>query len=250
MKWMIAAVVVAGWSLVSPAGASAQTADEVVEKHLAAVGGRAALAKITNQAASGMVSIGANGVELNGTVEVWRKTPNKSHSRLTLDLTAMGGTSMVVDQICDGKTAVSKNSIQGDREITGDQLQGMLNAEFPSPLLAYKESGAKIELAGTEKVGPRSAHVLTYTPKTGPSTRLYFDTETFLILKSVAKVNMPEAGGEIEQVTETSDYREVAGVKAPFLIRSSSPLQTVLIKLSKIECNAALDEGLFSRDGK
>ena len=67
---------------------------------------------------------------------------------MTLDLSALGGSEMVVDQRCDGKTAFASNSMQGDREITGSQLQAMLNASFPSPLLIYKDAGATVFVAG------------------------------------------------------------------------------------------------------
>jgi len=250
MKRMLVAVVVGGWALTFVPAVLAQTADDIVEKHLAAMGGRAALAKITNEAASGAISIATAEVELQGTVEVYRKAPNLGHTRISLDLSALGGSSMVIDQICDGKTAVARNSLQGDREITGDQLQGMLNAGFPSGFLNYKDAGAKIDLVGKDKIGDKAVYVLNFAPKAGPASRIFLDAETYLIIKTVSKANIPEAGGEMEQTTEVSDYRTVNGVKAPFTIMSINAAQTVVMKLSKLEWNAAIDDALFSRGGK
>ncbi|MBM3496816.1 MAG: hypothetical protein FJX72_21220, partial [Armatimonadetes bacterium] len=65
-------------SLAAPA--AAQTADEVVEKHLAAMGGRAALAKLTTQVAKGTVSVSTPAGNIGGTVESYRKVPNKSRT--------------------------------------------------------------------------------------------------------------------------------------------------------------------------
>ena len=48
---VVAFAVVMAWA----PGALAQTADELVEKHLAAMGGRAALSKLTSQKATGSV---------------------------------------------------------------------------------------------------------------------------------------------------------------------------------------------------
>jgi hypothetical protein len=242
----LAAVVVA---LTWAPSVRAQTADDVVEKHLAAIGGRAALSKLTTQVASGTVAISAQGADIGGSIEISRKAPNKSRTLMKLDLSSVGGSEMIVDQRCDGKTAFASNSLQGDREITGDQLQNMLNASFPSPLLAYKEAGAKVDLQGPDKVGGRAVVVLLYTPTTGPATKMFFDAETFLLVRAVTKLDVPAAGGTIEQTSDLGDYRAVDAIKVPFSVTASSPAQTVAITLSKVEVNATLDYTIFSRPG-
>ena len=247
MKRTFASFLVVACTLIWAPRALAQTADEVVEKHLAAMGGRAALAKLTTQIASGSVTVATPEVELPGRVEIHRKAPNKSRTHITLDLSAVGGAEMVIIQSCDGKTGFASNSMQGDREITGDQLQGMLNANFPSPLLNYKDAGGKVEFVGKDKVRDRDVYVLQYTPRAGPAARQYFDAETYLLLKAVAKVTIPDAGGEVEQVNELGDYRDVGGVKAPFTVSIITAAQTVTIKLAKIEWNTPIDDATFAR---
>jgi hypothetical protein len=75
------------------------------------------------------------------------------------------------------------------------------------------------------------------------------DAETFMLVKSITKLNAPEAGGVIEQTSEVSDYRDVSGIKVPFSITNSSPAQVVAIKLTKVVVNPALDDAIFSRPG-
>ena len=123
----------------------------------------------------------------------------------------------------------------------------MLNASFPSPLLNYKDAGAKVELQGPDKVGGRAVVVLLYTPKAGPATKMFIDAESFLLARAVTKVDVPEAGGEIEQTSDLGDYRAVDGIKMPFSVTVSSPTQVVAITLSKVEINATLDDAIFSR---
>jgi len=229
--------------------AAAQTADEVVEKHLAAMGGRAALAKLTSQLASGTIAIQAQGADLGGTIEISKKAPNKSRTLMRIDLSSVGGSEMVVDQRCDGKTAFASNSLQGDREITGAQLQSMLNASFPSSLLNYKETGAKIELLGRETAGAKPVLVLQYTPASGPALKLYLDADTYLVSRTVVKLSLPEAGGEVEQSTDVTDYRVIDGVKTPFSVTVSSAGQLITISFAKVEYNVALDDAVFSRPG-
>jgi outer membrane lipoprotein-sorting protein len=245
MRWAAAAGFVL-WAGV----AQAQTADEAVEKVLAAIGGRAALAKVTSRVATGAVSVSTQGIDVGGTVELTNKAPNKTRMFMKLDLSAVGGTEVVLDRRCDGKAAFESNSMSGDREITGDQLQSMVNATFPSPFLNYKEAGAKVEMAGKEKLGEKDAVVLVYTPKSGPAMRLYFDAQTWQLIRSVTKVNAPEAGGDIEQTTDPSDYREVDGLKVPFTLLVTSPAQSVTIHLTKVEHNKPIDDAIFGRAGK
>ena len=223
------------------------TAEDVIEKYLAAMGGRAALAKLETRIATGSIVVSTQGIELAGSIEIYAKAPNRARSYMRLDLSQAGGTEMVIDQRCDGKTAFVINSVSGDRDITGNQLQNMLNGSFPTPLLRYKEAGMKVEFAGKDKVGMRDVFVLQYTPKAGSPSRSSFDAETFLLLRTAMKVDSPESGGEIEQTSDLSDYREIGGVKIPFTVQIVSPAQTITIRLDKIEHNKPIDESMFAR---
>ncbi len=123
--------------------AQAQTADEAVEKALAAMGGRAALTKLNTRVITGTITVSTQGVDIPGTVEMSYKAPNLARSFMKLDLSTFGGAEMVIDRRCDGKTAFEINSQTGVKEITGNQLENMLNASFPSPFLNYKQAGAQ-----------------------------------------------------------------------------------------------------------
>jgi len=242
-KW--AALIVC--AVVGTAQAQAQTADEIVEKHLAALGGRAALAKLESRTATGTITVSTQGVDLPGSVEIYAKAPNKARSLIRLDLSSVGAGEVTVDQRCDGKSGFVSNSMQGDREITGGQLQSMLNAHFPSALLTYKEAGAKVELLGKEKVGDRAVFVLQYTPKTGPASKQYFDAETYLLVRAVTTFDVPEAGGEVEQTSDLGDYRAVDGVQAAFSITNTNSMQTATIRLTKVEHNKPIDDAMFAK---
>ena len=80
----------------------AQTADEIIEKHLAAVGGRAALSKLTSRVATGSISLSTPVGELKGTLEVYNKAPNKSRTLIKVDAAALGGGQITNDQRFDG----------------------------------------------------------------------------------------------------------------------------------------------------
>jgi hypothetical protein len=231
----------------APAQTKALTADELVEKHLTALGGRSALAKLESRVARGTISISAQGADVAGPVEIYAKAPNKTRTYFRVDLSQFGAGELVVDQRCDGKTAFVSNSMRGDREITGTQLQGMLNASFPTPLLTYKQAGTALDLKGKDKVGTRDVYVLQYMPKAGPSSTQFFDAETWLLVRVVTKVDAAELGGEMEQTTDLSDYRDVDGVKVAFALKVVNPVQTLAVAVDTIEHNKPLDDAMFAR---
>jgi outer membrane lipoprotein-sorting protein len=153
---------------------------------------------------------------------------------------------MVFDQRFNGERGYVLDSMQGDRDIAGDQLETMRNNIFPTAFLTYKEQGATVELGGKEKVGDRDAYLVILKPKTGASVRQYFDAESFLPVRLIIKITLPQIG-DVEQTTDLSDFRDVDGVKVPFAITASSAIQRSSITITKVEHNTKVDEALFSK---
>ena len=197
---------------------------------------------------TGKITVSTPGGDVKGTVDVQNKAPNNVRTLISLDLSSLGAGMMTVDQRFDGTSGIVLDSMQGNRDLTGDQLANMKNQEFPTPLLHYKEHGTKIELGEKEKVGDRDAQVLTVTPKEGPPSRLYVDTQTWLPMRVVQTLELPEVG-RVEQTTELSDYREVDGIKVPFSINNSSSVQKISIAVDKIQHNVDVDSTLFKKPG-
>lgn len=242
----VARLVIVAWVLGWGQIASAQTADEIVEKTLTAIGSRAALEKLTSRSTIGTMTLSTPAGDISGPVEILNQRPNKSRTLIKLDLTSLGAGPMTVDQRFDGTSGYVLDTMQGNRDISGNQLENMKNAMFPNPLLTYKEHGTTVELGGKEKVGGRDAYVLTFKPKSGSVARQFVDAESYLPVKLVVKIDIPQIG-EVEQSTELSDYREVDGVKIPFKVTSSSAVQSFTITVTKVEHNVKIDETLFAK---
>jgi hypothetical protein len=234
--------------IVLPASwAHAQTADEVVEKYLTAIGGRAALGKLTSRTATGTISVTTPAGDLTGTIELYNKAPNKTRTVVKIDASSLGVGQILQDQRFDGTSGYAIDSLNGNRDITGDQAEIMRSGTFPTPLLRFKEEGARVELLGKEKVGDRDAYVLRFTPKTGPASRQFMDAETSLLVKSVVTVNVPQLGTDLEQTVEFSDYRDVDGVKVPYRTRSINQVQSLTITFTKVEHNTPIDDRSFAK---
>jgi outer membrane lipoprotein-sorting protein len=242
LRRLMLAALLLGWVH----AASAQTVDEVIEKHLTAVGGRAALGKLTSRTMTGTITLSTPAGPVSGPIEVLNERPNKVRTSINLDLTNLGVGKVVIDQRFNGTTGYAIDSLQGNRDITGDPLEVMRNTAFPNPLMNYKELGVTVELAGKEKVGDRDAYLLILKPKTGPALRQYVDAESYLPVRVVMTLNAPPVG-EIEQTTDLLDWRDVDGVKVPFQIKTASIAQTLSIDVTKVEHNQTIDQTLFSK---
>jgi hypothetical protein len=245
-RWLFISMLAA--VLVCRAGtAYPQTAEDIVERHLAAMGGRAALEKLTSRVTTGTISVSTPGGDLTGSITVYNKGANKSRTLIRIDASQFGLGQIVQDQRFNGTSGYALDTLNGNREMTGDQLEAARSSTFPSPLLNYKDSGTRLELLGREKAGDRDAFVLRVTPKTGPLARMFFDAETYLLARTVVTVNVPQIGGDVEQTVVLSDYRDVDGVKIPFQIRSINQFQTLSITATKVEQNTAIDDAMFSK---
>jgi zinc protease len=249
MTAVTSSLLIAGLILTCGRIAAAQTADEVVEKYLAAIGGRAGLEKLTSRSTTGTITLSLPNGPVSGSIEILNQRPNKSRTLTKLDLSSLGAGQVTREQRFDGTTGYVLDSMQGNREITGNQLENLKNAMFPAPLLTYKERGATVELGGNEKVDGRDTYVLLLKPKTGSVVRHFIDAATYLPARIVVKFDTPETG-EVEQTTDLSDYREVDGIKIPFTIKVSTAGQGFTIAVTKVEHNIKIDEALFSKPDK
>ena len=246
MKTVSRQLVVAGLLLGWTQAVSAQTADEIIEKHLTAIGGRAVLGKLTSRSMTGTITLSTPIGDVSGPVEILNQTPNKSRTLITLDLTAVGAGQAIIDQRFDGTAGYVIDSLQGNRDVTGRLLETMKNGGFPSPLMNYKELGARVELGGKEKIGEREAYLLIFTPKSGSVAREYIDAATYLVVRAVVTLDIPQIG-ELEQTTDLLDYRDVDGFKVPFQVKSSSRVQNSTVTITKVEHNPQIDQALFSK---
>lgn len=213
------------------------TVDQVLDKYVQAIGGKAAVEKQTSRVAKGSFEIPAFGA--SGTAEIYAKAPNKSAS--TFDIAGYG----VVQQVFDGKTGWSLDPQGGLRELAGAELASKkLDSEFSKPV-RLKQLYPKIVVKGTDKVGDKDVYVLEATPVESSVETWYFDTQTGLILREDAERESPEGKQAIQIFYE--DYKEVDGVKMAFSLRQITPAFTLNIKMVEIKHNVPVDDAKFNK---
>jgi hypothetical protein len=224
--------------------AAAQTAHEIVEKSIAAMGGRAAHEKIKTRVAIGTLVIGTPSGDITGTVEMYGAVPNKQRTVIKADLSAFGAGQLVIDQRFDGNVGYSMDSMQGNREITGSQLDNMKAQSFPHPFLNYKALGSSVKLGAKERIGDKDAYLLTFESTTGFPIKAYIDATTFLPIRSILRAEVPQMG-LIEQIVEVLEYRDVDAVKVAVKLRLTNAMQSITMTFKEVKQNVTLDEKMF-----
>jgi outer membrane lipoprotein-sorting protein len=219
--------------------ATAQTADEVINKHIQARGGMEKLKAVKTIRYTGKMIVG-QGLEAPSVME--QKRPNS----MRLEFTIQGLTGI---QAYDGKTGWMVMPFGGkkDPELMGeDQLKSVIEeADFDGPLVDYKEKGNKVELLGKEPVEGTDAYKLKVTLKNGDVDYLYLDTDSYLQLKQESKRTI--RGTERDSETTLGDYKEVEGLMIPFSFEAGvkGVPQKQKIVIEKVEINPALDDARF-----
>jgi hypothetical protein len=109
---------------------------------------------------------------------------------------------------------------------------------IPIPEVRYAILGTPISLVPIiAEVDGKDAYVVELSGE-GRSTQEYFDAETGLKLKTV----IHSASGP--QTTSYGDYREVNGLKFPYLITVSSQVD-IVFKVTDLKVNSGLKDDEF-----
>jgi outer membrane lipoprotein-sorting protein len=213
--------------------AATQAVDELVARNIQAKGGAARLKAIDTVRQTGHLSMQG----MAGTMKVFSKRPNLIRQEITL------GTMTVINAF-DGQNAWMVNPFLGSTDpvvMGGPEAEEIKEqSSFDGPLVDYKSQGGKLELVGQETLDGRKVEHLRLTGRSGSVQHIYLDAETALEVEMVRESDT----GKLEQTL--SDYRDVDGVKVPFLIKTSvNGVPMGEITVDKIEFNVPIDDALF-----
>jgi len=225
-----------------PLALPAQTADDVINAYLKARGGLSKIKAIQTERVTGVITF-APGVE--GPFFVERKRPLKMHMEITVN-----GQSLI--RVYDGKSSGwIYNPFAPNAAVlpmTPGDISGIADeADFEGPFVDYKAKGNQIEYVDKEQIDGKIVQKLKLTGKQGDVSYFYFDASTGLIMKwqGTRKVGDKELPWE----TYFRDFREVDGLKYPFLVESAAVESDQIQKITatKIEINIPLNESQFAK---
>lgn len=213
----------------------AQTVDEIVDKHIAAMGGMDKLKGVNTLVVERTIAVQS--------MEIPNKTTILAGKAVRTESSIMGN-SMI--QVVEGNTGwmIRPVMMQGTGEpedMPAEMVKQQVGQMDPfGPLFNYKDKGNKVELVGKEKVDKADAYHLKVTTKDGQTMDEFIDANTFMLTK------LKTQEGEIS----FSDYKEVEGIKMANTMDMTSQMGSITMVTNKVTVNGKVDDSIFKRPAK
>lgn len=203
--------------------AAEMTADELIAKHMAAIGGETNVRAIKSMTMKG--SMMAQNMTLSA--KIMNVLPDKAYMEISMNNSVVqaGGT--------NGKDAWVGGPM-GTYILSGDQKKSAMKQADLFPLLDYKKRGAKVKYLGEDLVKGAKAHKLQYAFE-GDTTTFFLDAATFYIVKQKSA----------EAATGLTDYRKVGNLFLPYKITIQSGQGPMMMSIDTIAVNPTIPDSLF-----
>jgi len=220
---------------------STPTVNSILAKYVAAIGGRAAISRMTTRISKGTLQI--IGVQETGAAESYAKAPNKYCSIITIP----GGGE--IRRGFDGHTAWLQSPDIGIAELSGQELASTQRSAELYQAVELEKLYPKLTLKGKETVAANPAYVLEAVSVDGSIRRMYFDVASGLMVRSDEELDTQQSG-RVSTQTFLEDYRDVEGIKQPFNVRQINGAITFVIHLTEVHINQPVDDAIFAKPAK
>lgn len=212
----------------------AQTADEVVTKHIDATGGADAWRKINSLKTEGTLTV-------QGSMQIPVVITQLHNKGMRAEFSVMGQTAYQIMTPTAGWNYMPFQGHTKPEPSTADQVKdGEDDLDVQGSLVDYKTKGHSVTLIGKEDFEGVEAHKLQLTLKGGKVQTFLIDPKTFYILKASSKQNVN--GQEMENSFTMANYTKLPeGIVVPMSI--TRPEGEMVI--TKITVNGPVDENLF-----
>lgn len=228
--------VFAGMLLLSSALVQAQTADEVVSKHIAAIGGKDVIGKITSQVVESDLSVMGSTLTSKTTILVGKGFKSEAN---------FNGQDIIQVVTPTGGWMINPLAGQTDPQpLPEDQVKAAQSAfDLGGDLYNYQAKGSKVELSGKEKIEGVEAIKLKLTNKEGKESLYFIDPTTYYVIKreSTNTVN----GQDITAVATFSNFKKTdIGYVMPYTTVTNQGFE-ITINVNKVEFNKEIDPKIF-----
>jgi hypothetical protein len=236
--------ILSGFLFFLASAGQAQTADEIITKHLEAMGGKAwdtirtvvTEAKVTVEQAPGM------------DIPMTMTVVNSKSARI--DVTVMG---MTQSQCINGDKGWANNPFQGKADaepLTADQVKEMKEiTDVSGPLYNYKAKGYTVEYVGKDDL--EGTEVQKIKVVLSPTQTQYFliDPKTGYELKNISVTTVD--GKEQKSESTFSNFKKVGTVTFPHTIEQNNPnMGNMVTTITNVKLNTKVDPNFFEIPAK
>jgi outer membrane lipoprotein-sorting protein len=242
------------------------TAEQVIEKSVAARGGLQGWRAVQTLSISGKMDAGGNerptlpapGVRI-GSVQLPKRPAEQMQLPFRLELKRARKSRLELDfrgetaaQVYDGTNGWKLRPFLNRHEVepfTADEMKvAAMQADLDGPLVDYAAKGTKIELEGTEKIEGNDSYRLRLTFASGQTQRVWVDAKTFL--ENKIEGTPRRLDGKYHPVeVYYRDYRTVSGLLMAYVLETKvqGVKQTEKIEIEKVAVNPRLEDARFAK---
>jgi outer membrane lipoprotein-sorting protein len=212
------------------------TVDQILDKYTQALGGAAAIDKLTSVDAKGSL-------EGEGSTAMMVESLGEAPNKQWVSLQTKNGT---ITMGFDGHAAWQVDPAGQVHDVGGIQLEQEKRAADLLRLLDVRKHYSQLRLVRVGSVGDRRAYIVMGIPAGGGAReQLYFDADTGLLLRYQFAVTTPL--GNYPSETDFSDYKSVDGLNLPFTVRAAQPSESHTVHYTDIQLNVKVDESKFQK---
>jgi photosynthetic reaction center cytochrome c subunit len=211
---------------------SGPTADQLLDKYVNALGGSAAIDKVTTRVMKGTIDVGGKSLP----IDIYCKAPDQrisfTHMPEGDSVTAFNGQ--------EGWLGMPGRPI---REMHGSDLDGAsidANLHLATQL---RTMFTQMKVRGTERIDDQEAYQVVGERTGKPPIRLYFDQQSGLLVRLIRYGDT--ALGLLPTQIDYADYRDVNGLKVPYRWTLARPSGRFTIQVSDVQQDVPVDDAKF-----
>jgi photosystem II stability/assembly factor-like uncharacterized protein len=216
--------------------------DEIISRHVAALGGKENIAALHSLQLSGKMTFGDGDFSISLASSTWYKRPGM----IRQDASLQGLTAISAYNGSEGWQMQPFGGRKDPERSSADDSKSMAqSADFEGPLVGWKEKGFTVSYLGTEDVDGTPALKLKIVRPTGDFEYDFLDPDYYLVIR--VERHLFVRGTEQIDESDYSNYENVAGVWIPFAVESGgkgAPKNQHLV-VEAAEPNAAIEDAMF-----